>query len=94
MLTTGQPVLISAWAGKAPRTSRASRAGLPIEIDREGAPLPGLLALALRYGWSSYGAACLAWALRRQLPLATRDADLRAAAQQGRHGRRHPAEAD
>ncbi len=53
---------------------------LPIAIDREGVPPPELLALALRFSLSSYDAAYLALALRRQLPLATQDADLRAAA--------------
>jgi predicted nucleic acid-binding protein len=53
---------------------------LPIAIDREGVAPPELLALALRFSLSSYDAAYLALALRRQLPLATQDADLRAAA--------------
>jgi hypothetical protein len=53
---------------------------LPIEIDRDGAPPPGLRALSLGFGLSSDVAAYLALALRRQLPLATPDADLRAAA--------------
>ncbi len=53
---------------------------LPIDIDRDGTSPPELLALALRFGLSSYDAAYLALALRRQLPLATQDAELRAAA--------------
>ena len=39
------------------------------------------LALALRFGLSSYDASCLELALRRQLPLATQDEALRMAAQ-------------
>lgn len=56
-------------------------ATLPIDIDREPAPPREMLALALRFGLSSYDAAYLELALRRQLPIATQDADLRAAAQ-------------
>ncbi len=53
---------------------------LPIEVDRH-APLPSeLLALALRFGLSSYDAGYLELALRRQLPLATQDEALRMAA--------------
>ncbi len=54
--------------------------GLPIDIDREPAPPREMLALALRFGLSSYDAAYLELALRRQLPIATLEADLRAAA--------------
>lgn len=39
-----------------------------------------VLALALRFGLSSYDASYLELALRQQLPLATKDADLAAAA--------------
>jgi len=46
---------------------------LPIEVDREPVPRSELLALALRFGLSSYGAIYLALALRRQLPIATQD---------------------
>ena len=53
---------------------------LPIEVDREAVPPRELLALALRFGLSSYDAAYLELALRRQLPIATQDAELRAAA--------------
>lgn len=55
-------------------------AALPIDIDRETAPPHEMLALALRFGLSSYDAAYLELALRRQLPIATQDAELRAAA--------------
>jgi predicted nucleic acid-binding protein len=55
--------------------------GLPIDID-SGAPGPAeLLALALRYDLSSYDAAYLELALRLQLPVATKDGPLRAAAE-------------
>lgn len=53
---------------------------LPIDVDRHGAPPAELLALALRFGLSSYDAAYLELALRLQLPLATVDASLRDAA--------------
>lgn len=51
-------------------------AGLPIDVDRHEVPRSELLALALRFGLSSYDAAYLELALRRQLPLATQDAAL------------------
>ena len=58
----------------------AELAALPIDIDRE-IPDPGqLLALALRYALTSYDAAYLDLALRRQLPVATQDAALAEAA--------------
>ncbi len=58
----------------------AQLAGLPVDIDQE-LPDPGqLLALALRYDLSSYDAAYLDLALRRQFPLATQDAALAQAA--------------
>lgn len=58
----------------------AELAALPIDIDRE-LPDPGqLLALALRYELTSYDAAYLDLALRRQLPVATQDAALAEAA--------------
>jgi predicted nucleic acid-binding protein len=53
---------------------------LPIAVDREPVPPRELLALALRFGLSSCDAAYLELALRRQLPIATQDADLRMAA--------------
>ncbi|MCU0922029.1 MAG: type II toxin-antitoxin system VapC family toxin [Burkholderiaceae bacterium] len=55
-------------------------AQLPIDTDRHAVPPHELLALALRFGLSSYDAAYLELALRRQLPLATQDEALRAAA--------------
>lgn len=55
-------------------------ARLPIDIDRHAVPRHELLALALRFGLSSYDATYLELALRRQLPLATQDEALRAAA--------------
>ena len=55
-------------------------ARLPIDTDRHAVPRHELLALALRFGLSSYDAAYLELALRRQLPLATQDEALRAAA--------------
>ena len=55
-------------------------ARLPIEVDRRPVAASELLALALRFGLSSYDAAYLEVALRRQVPLATQDAALGAAA--------------
>jgi predicted nucleic acid-binding protein len=54
--------------------------GLPIDVDRHPVPRSELLALALRFGLSSYDAAYLELALRRQMPLATQDDALREAA--------------
>lgn len=53
---------------------------LPIDVDRHAVPPGELLALALRFGLTTYDAACLALALRLQLPIATLDAPLRDAA--------------
>jgi predicted nucleic acid-binding protein len=53
---------------------------LPIDVDRQAAPPAELLALALRFGLSSYDAAYLELALRLQSPLATVDGQLRDAA--------------
>ena len=53
---------------------------LPIEVDRAPVLPSELLALTLRFGLSSYDAAYLELALRRQLPLATQDVALRDAA--------------
>jgi predicted nucleic acid-binding protein len=53
---------------------------LPIEIDRTPVPCSELLALALRFGLSTYDAAYLELALRLQCPLATLDSDLKSAA--------------
>ena len=57
-------------------------AKLPIAVDRVGAPPHELLALALalRFGLSSYDAAYLELALRLRLPMATVDVALRDAA--------------
>ncbi len=53
---------------------------LPIDVDRMPVLRSEVLALALRFSLSSYDAAYLELALRKQLPLATQDEDLRAAA--------------
>ena len=53
---------------------------LPIDVDRQPVPASETFALALRFGLSTYDAAYLELALRLQLPLATRDGPLRAAA--------------
>ncbi len=53
---------------------------LPIDIDRQPVPASQILGLALRFGLSSYDAAYLELALRLQLPIATGDGPLRAAA--------------
>lgn len=55
-------------------------AELPIDLDRDVPDAPQLLALALRYELTSYGAAYLELALRRQLPVATQDIALAEAA--------------
>ena len=55
-------------------------AQLPIDVDRHAVARSELLALALRFGLSSYDAAYLELALRKQLPLATKDGDLADAA--------------
>lgn len=54
--------------------------GLPIEIDIDTPGPAEVLALALRYDLSSYDAAYLELALRLQLPIATKDGPLKAAA--------------
>lgn len=53
---------------------------LPIDVDRQSVAPRELLALALRFGLSTYDAAYLELALRLQLPVATADGPLRAAA--------------
>lgn len=53
---------------------------LPIDVDRVVVPASQVLGLALRFGLSSYDATYLELALRLQVPLATSDATLRAAA--------------
>ena len=53
---------------------------LPINIDPTPPQPANLLSLAFRFGLTSYDAAYLELALRLQLPLATRDAELAEAA--------------
>jgi predicted nucleic acid-binding protein len=53
---------------------------LPIAVDREAVALSDLIALGRRYELSSYDSSYLELALRRRLPLATRDRRLSAAA--------------
>lgn len=53
---------------------------LPISVDREPVLPSQLLALALRFGLTTYDAAYLELALRLQIPIATVDAALRDAA--------------
>ena len=53
---------------------------LPIDVDRQAVPVSEVLALALRFGLSSYAAAYLELALRLQLPIATHGGPLRDAA--------------
>lgn len=55
-------------------------AALPVEIDREPPEAGQVLALALRHDLTSYDAAYLDLALRRQWPLATQDEALAQAA--------------
>ena len=55
-------------------------ATLPIEVDRHPVARSEMLALALRFGLSSYDASYLELALRLQCPIATQDELLRAAA--------------
>lgn len=58
----------------------AELAALPLDIDQEPPEAGQLLTLALRYDLTSYDAAYLDLALRRQLPIATQDAALAEAA--------------
>ena len=53
---------------------------LPIEVDRHPVARSELLALALRFGLSTYDAAYLELALRLQCPVATHDETMRMAA--------------
>ena len=53
--------------------------GLRLRVDREPVSIPALDELAARFGLSAYDAAYLELAMRRGLPLATRDTDLSAA---------------
>lgn len=61
-------------------------ASLPISVDRQAVRPSEILALALRFGLSSYDAAYLELALRLQLPVATVDGPLRDAAVAGGAG--------
>jgi predicted nucleic acid-binding protein len=78
-------VLRSACLRKA-MTAQAAQAvitqivSLPITVDRHAVPPSEVLALALRFGLTSYDAAYLELALRLQLPIATLDAPLQGAA--------------
>ena len=78
-------VLRSACLRKA-MTAQAAQAvitqivSLPITVDRHAVPPSEVLALALRFGLTSYDAAYLELALRLQLPIATLDAALQNAA--------------
>jgi predicted nucleic acid-binding protein len=65
---------------QAAQQTLARIASLPITIDRQPVPAREILALALRFGLSSYDAVYLELALRLQLPLATTDDALRDAA--------------
>jgi predicted nucleic acid-binding protein len=57
---------------------------LPIDLDTEGLrnALGAVLSAALTYGLTAYDASYLELAIRRHLPLATQDEQLRAAAEQ------------
>lgn len=78
-------VLRSACLRKA-MTAQAAQAvitqivSLPIAVDRHAVAPSEFLALALRFGLTSYDAAYLELALRLQLPIATLDAALQNAA--------------
>ena len=60
----------------------AQHESLPFFINETAAPTSELLKLALRHELSAYDASYLELALRLQLPLATKDDALRAAAKQ------------
>jgi predicted nucleic acid-binding protein len=53
---------------------------LPIAVERQPMPPAEILGLSLRFGLTSYDASYLALALRLQVPVATVDEALRAAA--------------
>jgi predicted nucleic acid-binding protein len=57
----------------------AIAATIRLQVDREPVDMVGLDALAARYGLTTYDASYLELALRRRLPLATRDRALLAA---------------
>ena len=67
-------------AAQAAQQVIAQIVSLPIDVDRQPVPASEILALALRFGLSSHDAAYLELALRLQLPVATGDGPLRAAA--------------
>jgi predicted nucleic acid-binding protein len=56
----------------------AAAAALHLRVDREPVPMARLDEIAARHGLSAYDAAYLELALRRGLPLATRDKELAA----------------
>jgi predicted nucleic acid-binding protein len=70
----------AAWEEAVAQAARA-----PVRIDPEPPDLAGIARLAERHGLTAYDAAYLELALRRELPLATADAELAAAARA--HGR-------
>ncbi len=55
------------------QTVIAQIVSLPIDVDRHAVRPAELLALALRFGLTTYDAAYLELALRRQVPIATSD---------------------
>ncbi|MEO5734696.1 MAG: type II toxin-antitoxin system VapC family toxin [Rubrivivax sp.] len=57
----------------------AAAAALRLQVDREAVAIGALDALAARHGLTTYDAAYLELALRRGLPLATRDSGLKTA---------------
>jgi predicted nucleic acid-binding protein len=72
--------LRKAMTAQAEQTVLAQIVSLPIDVDHRAVPPSELLALALRFGLTTYDAAYLELALRLQLPIATLDAPLHAAA--------------
>ena len=72
--------LRKAMTAQAAQSVIAQIVSLPIAVDRHPVPPSELLALALRFGLTTYDAAYLELALRLQLPIATLDAPLREAA--------------
>ncbi len=72
--------LRKAMTAQAAQAVMAQIASLPIDVDRHAVRPSELLALALRFGLTSYDAAYLELALRLQLPIATLDAALSNAA--------------
>ena len=72
--------LRKAMTAQAAQAVIAQIVSLPIDVDRHAVPPSELLALALRFGLTTYDAAYLELALRLQLPIATLDAPLLEAA--------------